>query len=134
MTKKLVCVLISIITLLTLCSFSEERPIDDLDYVYTNFCYSSLYISGSNGECVSHLTGYSGVTTKIKVEQHLQVRDGNRWRNTQNWTKTYYTYHAHFVNNRTLYFGNTYRVYTTFTVYSGSNYETISTYSNAYSV
>lgn len=134
MLKRISCMLLTIVVIISLCSFSQEPPLDDLDYTYTNSCHSSLNITGSNGECVSYLLGYSGITTKIVVKQYLQVRDGNRWRTSQYWTNTYYSYHAHFVNNRTLYSGNTYRVYSEFTVYSGSNYENVYAYSTTHTV
>lgn len=134
MLKKITCMLLTIVVIFSLCSFSQETPINNLDYAYTNKCHSSLNISGSNGECVSYLLGYSGITTKIVVKQYLQVRDGNRWRTSQSWTKTFYSYHALFVNNRTLYSGNTYRVYSEFTVYSGSNSENVYAYSTTHTV
>ena len=120
--------------IISLCSFSEETPDNNLDYSYTNTCRSNLNITGLTGECVSDLLGYPNVTTKIVIKQYLQVRDGNRWRTSQSWSNTYYSYHANFVNNRTLYTGNTYRVYSEFTVYSGSNYENVYAYSTTHTV
>ena len=134
MIKRIPCMLLAIVVIISLCSFSQETPLDDLDYSYTSNCHSSLNIIGSNGECVSYLLGYSGITTKIVVKQYLQVRDGNRWRTSQSWTKTFYSYHALFANNRTLYSGNTYRVYSEFTVYSGSNSENVYAYSTTHTV
>ena len=135
MLKKSFCLLFALLTVFVLCSFSsDDTPDDNSDYSYTNECFSALNVSGLNGECVSHLLGYYGTTTKIVVKQYLQVRDGNRWRTAKDWTKTYYNYYCDFINNRTLYSGNTYRVYTEFKVYSGSNYETITTYSTSHSV
>lgn len=137
MIRKITCMLMTIVVILSLCSFTPdtpETPIDDLDYSYTILCRSSLYITGSTGKCASYLLGYSGVTDKIVVKQYLQVRDGNRWRTSQFWSNTYYSYSAYFTNERTLYSGNTYRVYTEFTVYSGSNSETVTAYSASNSV
>ena len=134
MSKKIVCLIISLVIIISLCSFSEDSSGDNPRYNYTNTCRSSLYISGLDGECISYLLGYSGITTKIVVKQYLQVRDGNRWRTSQYWTNTYYSYHASFVNDRTLYSGNTYRVYSEFTVYSGSNYENVYAYSTTHTV
>jgi len=133
--KRFLFAVLTIITVLALCSFSsDDRPDDNSDYLYTWSCYSELNVSGSNGECVSHLVGYSGITTKIVVKQYLQVKDGNRWRTAQYWTNTYYNYYCELVNNRTLYSGNTYRVYTEFTVYSGTNSELVTAYSSTHSV
>lgn len=133
--KRIMIVFLAITTILFMCSFaSDDDPNNNTDYLYTNNCYSALNITGLNGECVSHLYGYGGITTKIIVKQYLQVRDGNRWRTAKDWTKTYYNYYCDFINNRTLYTGNTYRVYTEFKVYSGSNYETINTYSTSHTV
>ncbi len=134
MVRRITCILLTIVVLLSLCSFSDDRPSNDLDYSYTSTCSSILNVIGSNGECVSDLLGYPNITTKIVIKQYLQVRDGNRWRTSQSWSKTYYSYHADFVNNRTLYSGNTYRVYSEFTVYSGTNYENVYAYSTTHSV
>ena len=134
MSKKIVCLIMSLVIIISLCSFSDDSSGNNLRYSYTNNCSSWLYISGLNGECISYLLGYSGITTKIVVKQYLQVRDGNRWRTSQSWSKTYYSYHASFVNDRTLYSGNTYRVYTEFTVYSGSSHETVTAYSTTHTV
>ena len=134
MYRRFLCVFLSIVAILSLCSFSEETPIDNSDYSYTLSCHSSLIVSGSTGECESYLLGYSGTTTKIVVKQYLQVRDGNRWRTSQSWSKTFYSYHALFTNDRTLYSGNTYRVYSEFKVYSGSNYENVYAYSTTHTV
>ena len=134
MKKKIICLLLSIVTVLALCSFSEETPINNPRYSYTNTCRSSLFISGATGECVSYLLGYPNITTKIVIKQYLQVKDGNRWRTSQSWSNTYYNYHANFSNYRTLYSGNTYRVYSEFTVYSGSNYENVYAYSTTHTV
>ena len=74
MLKKSFCLLFALLTVFVLCSFSsDDTPDDNSDYSYTNECFSALNVSGLNGECVSHLLGYYGTTTKIVVKQYLQI-------------------------------------------------------------
>ncbi|MCR5835450.1 MAG: hypothetical protein K6G88_02960 [Lachnospiraceae bacterium] len=130
--KRKLMVFISLVMIICLCSFvPPDNPISP-NYLYTYSCSSSLSISGSTATCTSNLTGYPGVTTKIVVKQILQVKDGNLWRTAHSWTKTYYSNSCSYVNTRTIYSGNTYRVKSEYTVYAGSNYETVYSYSSSY--
>ena len=123
-------VLVSVIVFGTINAFAEERG---MNYLYTNACFSTLSVSGSTGTCGSCITCPS-TTTKIEITQTLQVRDGNRWRTSQTWTKTVYGYAYDFFNTRTLYSGNTYRVASVFKVYRGTANETIYVYSDTKTV
>lgn len=105
--------------------FADEKG---MNYLYTWDCASSLTVSGSTGTCYSTISCPS-TTTKIEITQTLQVRDGNQWRTSKMWSKTVYGYYYNFINTRTLYSGNTYRVKSEFKVYCGSNSETIIVYS-----
>ena len=102
---------------------------DGITYLYTQKCSSNLSVSSLYATCKSSLTGYVGSTTKIEVTQTLQVKNGAQWRKCEAWEATYYSYTCDFINHRTVYSGNQYRVKSEFTVYSGSNYETITVYS-----
>lgn len=111
-------------------AFAEEM---DVRYLYTTSCASSLQVSGTTGTCYSTIV-CPITTTKIEITQTLQVKDGNQWRAAHTWTKTVYCTDYNFVNTRTLYSGNTYRVKTQFKVYQGTNSETIYAYSRTKSV
>lgn len=104
-------------------------PPDRPTYSYTSDCSSSLSISGSTATCESKLLGYSGTTTKIVVKQILQKNNSGRWEDICSWTHTSYTFFASVTNYKYSLTSGTYRLKSVFTVYSGSNYETITKYS-----
>lgn len=132
MFKRIVSLFIVMISMFAfgITAFAEEKGIN---YLYTDFCASSLTVSGSTGTCYSTISCPS-TTTKIEITQTLQVRDGNQWRTSKSWSKTIYGHIYNFVNTRTLYSGNTYRVKSEFKVYCGSNSETIIVYSQTRTV
>ena len=100
-------------------------------YSYTSSCSSDLYVSGTTLSCGSTLFGYSGTTTKIEVFQTLQMLNSyGTWNDMCHWRDTSYTFNASVTNNRYSSANGTYRLRTIFTVYSGTNYETITKYSN----
>ena len=99
-------------------------------YLYTYSCSSDLSISSLYATCKSNLTDYVGTTTKIEVTQTLQVKNGAQWRKCESLDATYYSYTCNYVNRRTVYSGNQYRVKSEFKVHSGSNYDTITVYSD----
>lgn len=111
-------------------AFAEEK---NVRWLYTTTCMSTLTVSGTTGTCYSTIICPS-TTTKIEITQTLQVKDGNQWRTSHTWTKTVYGSDYNFVNTRTLYSGNTYRVKTQFKVYQGTNSETIYAYSRTKTV
>lgn len=129
MFKRLISLIITIVSAFTLLCFSVSAEEAGLMYLYTNRAASYLTISGSTATCKSSLKGYYGTTTKIEVTQTLQVKDGNHWRTSQSWTATYNSYTCDFVNTRTVYSGNTYRVKSEYKVYAGTSYETVYSYS-----
>ena len=120
-------VLVMAFTLFCLPASADE---DGMTYLYTHKCSTNLSISSLNASCTSRLDGYYGTTTKIEVTQTLQVKNGAQWRKCDSWDATYYSYYCTFTNNRSVYSGNQYRVKSEFKVYSGSNYETITDYSD----
>ncbi len=100
-------------------------------YCYTSDCYSSLSISGSTATCTSSATGYYGETTKISVYQVLQKKTSSgSWTSVGSWQETDSGYKGYASNLKSGLSSGTYRLYTIFTVYAGSNYETIEKYSS----
>ncbi len=98
-------------------------------YSYTQSLDTLIDITSNTAACTSKVTGYSGTTTKIVVTQTLQIKDGNQWRKCTSWTQTYYNYKCTFTNEYTVSTHGTYRNMTEAKVYSGTDYETIYTYS-----
>lgn len=98
-------------------------------YSYTSSLDTLIDITANTAACTSKVTGLSGITTKIVVTQTLQIKDGNQWRKCTSWTKTYYNYKCTFTNEYTVSAHGTYRNMTEVKVYSGTDYETIYTYS-----
>ena len=108
--------------------FVPDEPIIE-EYSYTNSAYSSLYFSGKTAYCSSSVYGYSGTTTKIVVNQYLQKKSGSSWSNVWSWHYTFNSWYCNYDNSRSSLASGTYRVKTVAKVYSGSNYETVTTYS-----
>ena len=129
MFKRLISLIITIVSAFTLLCFSVSAEEAGLIYLYTNRAASYLTISGSTATCKSSLKGYYGTTTKIEVTQTVQVKDGNHCRTLQSWMATCNSYTCDFVNTRTVYSGNTYRVKSEYKVYAGTSYETVYSYS-----
>ena len=130
MLKKITALGLILVMVFTVNCLPASAAEDAITYLYTRKCSSELSITSLNASCTSYLSGYYGTTTKIDVTQTLQVRDGNQWRKSSAWSATYYNYYCTFTNSRTVYSGNQYRVKSEFKVYSGSNYETITVYSD----
>ena len=63
--------------------------------------------------------------TKAKVIAELQVKSGNNWIAYSTWTDTQYDYEAAVYETKSVKSGNTYRVKATFTVWEGSQSESI---------
>lgn len=100
-------------------------------YSYTCTCSVSLNISGSSATCTSSATGYYGETTKISVYQVLQKKTSSgAWTSVGSWQETDLGYKGYASNIKSGLSSGTYRLYTIFTVYAGSNYETIEKYSS----
>lgn len=121
-TYKMICQVLKTASIANCVESALEERFDKLLKAFIN---SSLYAT-----CTSSLTGYVGTTTKIEVTQTLQVKNGAVWRKCESWDATYYNYYCTFTNSRSVYSGNQYRVKSEFKVYSGSNYETITDYSD----
>lgn len=97
---------------------------------YTSYCVSSISTANGRAECASYVTGYQNETTKIYIEQTLQRRGTYGWVNEQTWTSTTNSYYASLTNYKYNLISGTYRVKSFVKVYSGTDYETITTYSS----
>ena len=82
--------------------------------------------------CLADVQGYNGITTKVHIEMTLQKFTFLWWSEVQTWEGTFNDYLG--TLSRTTYVddSDTYRVKAVFTVYSGSNSEEITSYSQEF--
>ena len=97
-------------------------------FEYTNTTKTSLSISNGVATSTTTLTGYSGTTTKIVIKMMLQKKTLLWWSTQETWTTTINNFQGGLSKTASVGSG-TYRVKVEFTVYSGSNSEEITTYS-----
>lgn len=131
MLKKIIS--IALATIMLICfwglnvSANDVMPCD----LYTASASSSLTISGTKATCISKATGYSGETTKIVISQTLQKKSIlGTWSKVSSWSETDSGYIGSATNTKSSLSSGTYRLKTVFTVYAGSDYETITKYSS----
>lgn len=105
-----------------------EEPDIQLLYTYTFTLSTSLSISNQVATCTSYLDGYAAVT-KIVIEMTLQKESWLWWSTVETWSSTTYGNFAYISESYSVDSDN-YRVKTVFTVYSGTDYETITKYSS----
>ncbi|MBR4022311.1 MAG: hypothetical protein IKI94_06910 [Ruminococcus sp.] len=99
-------------------------------YSYTSNCTSTLLLSGSTLTCDSYIEGYYNITDKIVVYQYLQRKNAsNEWVTIYSWYNVINNHIGSVINYRYSVASGSYRLKTTFDVYSGTNYETITKYS-----
>lgn len=142
MVKKIISLMLSIVLIFCVSTVvSAESPVvtpgtleqTESDvmpcYEYTNTAATSLSIS-TNGKatCSTSLNGYNGTTTKIVIKMTLQKDSWLWWSTEETWTTTVNNWYADLTKTATVDSG-TYRVKVEFTVYSGSNSEEITIYS-----
>jgi hypothetical protein len=139
--KKIISIFFSLLMIMSmsLTAFGApelQSPIDDdvsVCYSYTDSASSSLSISSKNATSKSVVIGISGTTTKIIVTQTLQKKNGSSWEKVASWSKTFNSWYAIYTNSKSSLSSGTYRVKTSAKVYSGTSYETVTTYSTTVS-
>ena len=110
-----------------------DTPEDEIiieEYVYTYSITNDLSISGNTAQCMSIVVGYSNLTTKIRVEQTLQKKNGSSWSDKVIFTNTYNSNVAIYSTQKSGLASGTYRLKTVAKVYSGDDYETVTKYSS----
>ena len=104
-------------------------------YSYTYECSSELYLSGTTLMCTSDLNGYYNITDKIVIYQYLQRKNAsNEWVTIYSWYNVINDFAGYITNYRYSVASGTYRLKSTFDVYSGTNYETITKYSKTQTI
>ncbi len=142
MVKKIMSLMLSIVLVfcVTIVASAESPVVTPLTleqtesdvmpcFEYTNTTATSLSIS-TNGTatCLATLNGYSGTTTKIVIKMTLQKKTLLWWSTEESWSTTINSWYGGLSKTASVGSG-TYRVKVEFTVYSGSNSEEITTYS-----
>ena len=132
--KTAICLLMSLLLLLPLnmmasaATSAEETPIQPR-WSYTDMTYVALAITtGGEATCLADAQGYDGITNKIHIKMTLQKYTLLWWSKVETWEGTFNDVFGYL--SRTVQVGSgTYRVKAEFTVYSGSNSEEITSYS-----
>lgn len=131
--KRIVCLLMSLLLLCPLnlmvsaATIPEESSIQPR-WSYTNLTSAGLSITTSGtAYCTTMIQGYSNVT-KIHIKMTLQKYTVLWWSKVESWEQTFYDVTGEMSKNTQVGSGR-YRVKVEFTVYSGSDYEEITTYS-----
>ena len=141
MLKKFISLLLSVILLFAMSTVANAQSPDKTVqnestqsdvmpcFEYTNTTATSLSINSSGkATCSTSLNGYNGTTTKIVIKMTLQKKTLLWWSSQETWSATVNNWYADLTKSASVGSG-TYRVKVQFTVYSGSNSEEITTYS-----
>ncbi len=132
--KALVCLFMSLLLLFPMNLFvsaatTEEKNQVQPRYSYTNMTYVTIKIpSSGNATCLADVQGYDGITTKIHIKMTLQKHTVLWWSKVETWETTINDF-VGYLSRSTQVGSGTYRVKAEFTVYSGSNSEEITSYS-----
>ena len=132
--KTVVCLFMSLLLMLPLNLIASAATVPEESQVqprwsYTDITYVAIAIDGSgNASCLADVQGYYGTTTKIHIKLTLQKYTVLWWSKVQTWEATFNYYYGT-LNPSTTVGNGTYRVKAEFTVYSGSNSEQITSFS-----
>lgn len=100
------------------------------NWQYTNSCSYALTISNKTATCISRVTGYYGITTRIVIMQVLEKQNSKgEWKNYAVWSTTIFGCDGALTSTKSNLESGTYRLRSVFYVYSGSKTETITKYS-----
>lgn len=117
--------LTAVISVLVLCTVVSANGLS-LYTTYLSNCSSTLTISDTTATCTSKATGYYGETTKIAISQTLQKKNSSGdWEYVDSWSETDQGYKGSATNYAYNLSSGTYRLKSVFTVYAGSDSETV---------
>ena len=130
-----ICLLMSLLLLFPLQVMASAATAENQvqpRWSYTDMTYVDFYIT-SSGEatCLADIEGYDGITTKIYIKMTLQKYTFLWWSKVETWETTINDFYG-FLSRTTQVGSGTYRVKAEYTVYSGSNSEQITSYSQEY--
>lgn len=135
--KCVVCLLMSLLLLMPLsvtasASSASENQVQPR-WSYTNTTYVGLSITPQGkATCLADVLGYDGITTKVHIEMTLQKYTFLWWSEVESWEATFNDVVGTLSRTTTVDDSDTYRVKAIFTVYSGSNSEEITSYSQEF--
>lgn len=111
-------------------SESQEGNIIMPRLTYIEECKNGLTISNGVATVDCWVNGDVLDATKSKVIAELQVKSGNSWIAYGTWVDTQNDYEAYVYETKSVKAGNTYRVKATFTVWEGSQSETVTSFTD----
>lgn len=130
MLKKVISLVVCLAVMLSFCSICASADISGAKYSYTQSVSARLVLSGTNLTGKTYVKGYLGVTTKIVIDQYLEILAfGYLWVPLPADSQTTYGCDASLSKNYGSCDPGTYRIRSEVKVYSGSNYESITAYS-----
>lgn len=97
---------------------------------YTIMASSSLSISSSTATCTSKFSGTSSVT-KVSLVQYLEKYESSTWSTYRGWSTSSNSSGLNVSNLGTNLSSGTYRVRSVYTVYVGTDYETVEVISDS---
>lgn len=132
-TKTVICLLMSLLLLLPLNIMASAASVTESQvqprWSYTDITYVDVLIdSDGTATCIADIEGYDGITTKIYIKMTLQKYTFLWWSKVESWETTINDFYG-FLSETTQVGSGTYRVKAEYTVYSGSNSEDITMYS-----
>jgi len=124
MRKYLSAFFLALIMITMMCSITAYAV--DAKYSYTTSATSTLTITSGTAYCKSTAKGNSTVT-EIDAVQYLEKKSGSNWVAVSGgtWSGSANTRVLNMSNSKSNLSGGTYRLRTVFTVYNGSNSETV---------
>ena len=132
-TRSLICIGLCVTMLFSIPAWTSaataEKAVVQPRFNYTFLTSAGLAITQKGiAYCSADAEGYDNITTKIHIDMHLQQYIALQWTTIAAWEGTFYDVWGGLSESKQVYSGR-YRVKAVFTVYSGSNYEVIDTYS-----
>ena len=131
--KKVVSIVLlacAILMMIPVTSMSETTSTVEETTISPRWSYIVMAESGlsiNNGvatvDCL--VKGHVNSATKAKVIAELQLKSGNSWMAYGTWTNTQNDYEAYVYQTKSVKAGQTYRVKATYTVWEGSQSETV---------
>lgn len=126
MRKKQIAIMLVCMLLLAICpngAFAEDEIMPRLSYIVS--ADNELAIQNGVAKVDCWVKGQYGDATKAKVIAELQLKSGGSWIAYGTWVDTQNDYEASVYETKSVTAGNTYRVKATFTVWEGSQSETV---------
>ena len=112
--------------------FQDNQQFSVIQPRLTYIAEAQTSIRVENGAAVVDcwVKGDYGEATKAKVIAELQLKSGNNWMAYGTWTNTENAFKASVYETKSVTDGHTYRVKATYTVWEGSQSETITVFSD----